>query len=225
MNPLPTEEKAFIILLGIFTGAITIASVLAGKIITIGGLCVPAGVLAYSVTFVVSDVISEIWGKERARYTVISGFFGLVIVLVLVQIALYWPAAPFYKEDAAFSMILGSTTRIIIASFAAYLISQFHDVWFFHELKKMTHEKHLWLRNNLSTALSQFIDSFIFITIAFVGVMPIWPLILGQWVVKLVIAFLDTPVVYTVVWIIRRSGSGNNAGPSPIPATTYPEGG
>ena len=92
-----------------------------------------------------------------------------------------------------------------MASFIAYLISQFHDVWAFHFWKNKTNDRHLWLRNNLSTAVSQFLDSFIFITIAFYGVMPIWPLIMGQWIIKIAIALLDTPVVYLVVWALRNN--------------------
>ncbi len=198
------DNKAFIILISIFVGSITIASVLATKIINVFGFFVPAGVLAYSITFICTDVISEIWGKKRANQTVIGGFITLLFVLILVRISLIWPKAPFWDQEAAFQTILGSTSRIIIASFIAYLASQFHDVWAFHFWKKLTKDRHLWLRNNLSTAVSQFIDSFLFITIAFYGVMPIWPLILGQWVIKFAIAVLDTPVIYFVVWYIRE---------------------
>ena len=197
-------DRAFIILLSIFAASITIASVLANKIISVFGLFVPAGILAYSITFICTDVISEVWGKERAKQTVLGGFIALISVLILVQIGLIWPKAPFWNNEAAFQSILGSTTRIIVASFIAYLISQFHDVWAFHFWKGVTNDRHLWLRNNLSTAVSQFLDSFIFIAIAFYGVMPIWPLILGQWGIKIAIALFDTPVVYLVVWAIQN---------------------
>lgn len=198
-------ETAFIILLSIFVGGITIASVLANKIISVAGFYVPAGVLAYSITFVCTDAISEIWGRRRAGLTVLGGFIALVSVLLLVQFSLSWPAAPFWKKEAAFQTILGSTPRIIVASFAAYLASQFHDVWAFHFWKRITADRHLWLRNNLSTAVSQLIDSFLFIFIAFYGVMPLWPLILGQWIIKFAIGILDTPIVYLVVWGLRRT--------------------
>ena len=208
-------DRAFIILLSIFIGSITIASVLASKIIDVFGLFMPAGVLAYSITFICTDVISEIWGKKRANATVLGGFIALLCVLLLVQLSLVWPKAPFWTNEAAFNSILGSTSRIIVASFIAYLISQFHDVWAFHFWKKVTKERHLWLRNNLSTAVSQFFDTFIFITIAFYGVMPIGSLIFGQWIVKMTIALLDTPVIYLVVHQVRRSmgdQAGNAAG-------------
>ncbi|MGD8368670.1 MAG: queuosine precursor transporter [Desulfobacterales bacterium] len=204
-------DRAFIVLLSIFAGSITIASVLAGKIIGVFGLYVPAGVLAYSITFVCTDVISEIWGKEQAKLAVLGGFAALIVVLVLVQIGLLWPKAPFWPHEEAFDTVLGATPRIIVASFVAYLVSQYHDVWAFHFWKNLTGGRHLWLRNNLSTAASQLLDSVVFITIAFFGVMPVWPLIIGQWIIKFAIAALDTPVVYMAVWLLRRGGSDHGA--------------
>ena len=209
MDHISKENCAFILLITIFAGSLTIASILAVKIIAVAGFFVPAGVLAYSVTFICTDVISEIWGKTRAQHVVLGGFVTLLTVLSLVQLSLIWPKAPFWESEDAFQTILGSTSRIIIASFIAYLVSQFHDVWAFHFWKKITHSRHLWLRNNLSTAVSQFIDSSLFVTIAFYGEMPVWPLIVGQWVIKFGIAILDTPVIYFVVWMLRKNLTTN----------------
>ena len=202
-------DRAYILLLSIFIGCITIASVLANKIITVFGLFVPAGVLAYSITFICTDVISEIWGRDRANTTILGGFVALLVALFLVQLSLAWPKAPFWDNDVAFRSVLGATSRIIVASFIAYLVSQYHDVWAFHFWKRVTNDRHLWLRNNLSTAVSQLLDSFIFITIAFYGVMPIGSLIVGQWIVKMAIAALDTPVVYAIVYLLRRKCGGH----------------
>ncbi|MBD3168784.1 MAG: queuosine precursor transporter [candidate division Zixibacteria bacterium] len=198
-------DRKFIILLSIFIGSITIASVLASKIIDVFGFFVPAGIIAYSVTFIITDVVGELWGKDRARDCVMGGFIALVVVLVLVQFALILPKAPFWEDENAFNSILGSTSRIIIASFIAYLVSQFHDVWAFHFWRKLTNTRHLWLRNNLSTAVSQFIDSFVFVIIAFYGVFPVWDLILGQWIIKMFIALLDTPIVYLLIWRLKSA--------------------
>jgi uncharacterized integral membrane protein (TIGR00697 family) len=202
-----SEDRAFILLVSIFVGTLVISSVLASKIISIFGLFFPAGVLAYCVTFVVTDVISEIWGKERANRVVFSGFITLLVTFLLIRIALFWDAAPFWSEQKAFSLVLGSTSRIIIASFIAYVASQYHDVWAFHIWRKVTGERHLWLRNTASTVVSQFIDTLIFITIAFYGTMPVFPLIKGQYFIKVLIALLDTPFVYLVVILIRRGYS------------------
>jgi hypothetical protein len=207
---IPSEEKAYIILVAIFVGGLVIAEVLASKIVNLVGLIVPAGVLAYSITFPITDIICEVLGKKRANFVVFSGFITLLVVLGLIRLAFIWPKASFWTNEDAFAKILGSTSRIIIASFIAYLVSQYHDVWAFHLRGKVTRGKYLWLRNNASTFVSQFIDTSVFITIAFYGVMPVFSLIKGQYIVKLFIALLDTPFVYFGVWLIRRGGRNEN---------------
>ncbi|MDH5365306.1 MAG: queuosine precursor transporter [Dehalococcoidia bacterium] len=209
-KPIPREAKAYILLIAIFVGGLVIAGVLASKIVSVAGLMVPAGVLAYSITFPITDIICEVWGRKRGEYVVFSGFITLLVVLGLIRLALIWPRAPFWGDQEAFSKILGSTSRIIIASFIAYLISQYHDVWAFHFWRKVTKGKYLWLRNNASTFVSQFIDTAVFITIAFYGVMPVFSLIKGQYIIKLLIALLDTPFVYFGVWLVRRGERNEN---------------
>lgn len=197
----------FVLLTAIFTGGLVIASVLASKIIHVGAFFVPAGVLAYSITFLCTDIVGEVYGKDAARRVVLGGFIALIVVMLLTQLSLIWPAAPFWTNGEGFNSVLGTTQRIIFASLIAYVISQYTDVWIFSKLRSATNGRFLWLRNNLSTAISQLIDSVIFIAIAFYGVMPLFELILGQWVIKLVIAALDTPLVYAGVAYFRKSDS------------------
>ncbi|MCP4149829.1 MAG: queuosine precursor transporter [bacterium] len=207
------NQNALNILTSLFVGSLVIASVLASKLITVFGLFVPAGVLAYSVTFACTDIVSETYGKEAANRMVFGGFIALLVVLGLVQLGLIWPPAPFWKHGEAFKTILGGTSRIIIGSVVAYVVSQYHDVWMFHLLRKKTNGKHLWLRNNASTIVSQFIDSVIFVTIAFYGVHEIWHIVWGQWVIKILIGIIDTPVVYGVSgWIKKTTYRGAGIG-------------
>lgn len=193
------KNFALILLISAFTGSLVISQVLASKIVLLGGLVVPAGVLAYSITFVATDVISEIWGKDVAKRVVWGGFISVLISLLLIKGALLLPAASFWPHEQAFNTILSSTPRIILASFIAYLVSQAHDVWAFHFWKDRFQGRHLWLRNNLSTIVSQVIDTVLFIGIAFYGSMPILPIIAGQLIIKWGIALLDTPLVYLLV--------------------------
>ncbi|MDP6707208.1 MAG: queuosine precursor transporter [Alphaproteobacteria bacterium] len=202
-EPDATVGLGFSLLAAVFTGSLVIAAVLAAKIIQVGPFTVPAGVLAYSLTFACTDIISEVYGRARARQVVLAGFVALVAALVLIQLALAWPAAPFWQQAEAFQDILGSTGRIVVASLVAYLASQYTDVFLFAWLRRLTGGRFLWLRNNGSTMLSQLLDSALFVTIAFAGVFPLGPVILGQWLVKLAIAALDTPVVYAVVALLR----------------------
>jgi len=193
-----------LLLSGIFCACLVAAAVLTAKIVRIGPVSAPAGVFAYCITFVCADVISEIWGRRCANMVVLTGFIGLACTFLLIQLALWWPAASFWTQEEAFHGVLGMTPRIIVASLAAYVLSQFYDVWLFTLLKDRMRGRHLWLRNNVATILSQLIDTVVFITIAFYCVLPVWPLIIGQWSVKVAFALCGTPLVYAAVWCIRR---------------------
>lgn len=187
-----------------------IANILANKLIIFGPFTAPAGIIVFSMTFLLTDILSEIWGKKYARKAVWAGFYANIILLISVFIAITWQPAPFAAEfSGMFGKVLGLTPRIILASMAAYLISQHHDVWAFNFWKKKTKGRHLWLRNNASTMISQLIDSTLFITIAFYGLFPIIPLILGQWVLKMLIAVMDTPFMYGIIWLMDKVKSSD----------------
>jgi len=188
-----------------FVAALVTANVLAVKIIAVAGVVVPAGVLAYSVTFAVTDTISEIWGRERGQAVVNAGFFALLLVWGLIGLAIVVPPAPFWPHQAEFATLLGTTSRIILASLVAYMVSQSFDVWVFHRLRRASGARRLWLRNNLSTLLSQTLDTVLFITLAFAGTgLPLLHLMGGQLLVKYLIAVCDTPVVYLLVYVARQ---------------------
>ena len=200
------------IVFSLFFSGMAIAAVLAAKIINIAGFAVPAGVLAYAITFACTDIIGEVYGEKVARKMVLAGFVAMISVTLLIQLAIVWPAAYFWQGQEMFEQVLGSSARIIIASMAAYICSQYLDITIFSRLKMATNGKHLWLRNNVSTFSSQLIDSAVFVTIAFYGVFPISEMIIGQWIVKMLIAAIDTPIVYLGVSMLRK----------PSAATTQP---
>jgi uncharacterized integral membrane protein (TIGR00697 family) len=126
-------------------------------------------------------------------------------LIVSVYIVVNWQPAVFATEfSEMFAKVLALTPRITIASFVAYLLSQHHDIWAFHFWRKKTNGKYLWLRNNASTIVSQLLDTVVFTFIAFYGVLPIAPLILGTWVVKILIALVDTPFIYGAVWVMNK---------------------
>ncbi|BBD08656.1 queuosine precursor transporter [Desulfovibrio ferrophilus] len=197
------DRRAYTLLVSLFIGGLVVAALISSKIITVFGMAVPAGVLAYSLTFAASDVIGEVWGKERAGEAVFCGFATLVMTSALAWLAVSWPGAVFWTNQEAFASVIGNTPRIVAASLIAYAVSQKHDIWLFHLLRQRTKGRHLWLRNNLSTMASQLIDSTIFVTIAFWGILPVGEVILGQWLVKLMIAAIDTPLVYAAVQALR----------------------
>ena len=196
---------------------VLIANVIAGKIVAVGSFFVPAAVIVYASTFLLTDIISEKWDKQQARKAVWAGFYANIVLVVAVLIAINWTPAPFALEySKSFSSVLGLVPRVVLASMIAYLVSQHHDIFAFHWWKKKTGERHLWLRNTASTIVSQAVDTGIFITIAFYGVMDIVPLLIGQYVVKLIIAVIDTPFIYGISWLMDRIPANNEGLAHPV---------
>lgn len=182
----------------VFIMSLLIANVVAGKVVDLFGFIVPAAVVAYGITFLCTDVINEIWGKEEAQKTVKLGLKIQLASTALILLAIWSPPAVFAVDfNAAFKTVLGQNVRVVFASLTAYTISQAHDVISFNFWRNKTKGKHKWLRNNASTLVSQIIDTAIFITIAFWGMVPnlLW-MIISQYIVKAIIALLDTPFFY-----------------------------
>lgn len=181
-----------------FIASLITANVVAGKVIMIFGLTVPAAVVAYPWTFLCTDIIGELWGREEANRTVKTGILIQVFSMALIYGAIALPVAPFASEmQGQFQAVLGSSLRFVCASLCAYMISQWWDVTVFHRIKDWTGKKHKWLRNNASTMTSQLIDTAIFITIGFYGAVPdLLAMVVSQYIVKLMLALMDTPLFY-----------------------------
>lgn len=202
------KNKKVLILSSIFVMMIPVAVLISAKITSVFGLTLTVGAFAYVITFPITDIIGDVKGKEAARQLVNLGLISYLLTVVFVQFAIYMPPADFWSENQeAYKMTLGLTPRIALGSIMAYYLSQLHDVWAFHFWKKITHNKFLWLRNNLSTLVSQLLDSIVFILIAFYGTVSnsvLISMVVGQYIVKLCIAIIDTPVVYLGVWWLKK---------------------
>lgn len=202
------NQNKFLVILTVFLSTLAVLNILSVKIVSIGPLSVTIGAYLYSITFPCTDVISEVWGKEKAHLTVKLGLLCYTLVLVLILFSVYHPPAVFWQEkDNAFKSIIGLAPRIQLGSICSYVFAQSYDVWAFHFVKKITNGRYLWLRNNLSTITSQFFDTIIFGVIAFAGVISndeLIQVILGTYIIKLLVAFIDTPVVYLLVKWARK---------------------
>ncbi len=183
-------------LVALMAGLLIISNVIVAKMVWVFGVFIPVAFWTYALTFLMTDTINEVYGKKIADRAVIAGFLTQLVVLVAVVTAIYWRPAPWWENQESFVTVLGLMPRIVLASMVAYLVSQFHDNYAFRMWKLKTDGKHLWLRNNLSTVVSQFLDSMIFFTIAFYGVFPLFPTIIYYWLLKSLIAVCDTPLVY-----------------------------
>jgi len=186
-----------IVLIGLYVACELIANVTASKPIQMGGIVVPAAIFIYTITFTLIDLINESFGKQGARRVILTAFLANLLLAAYAQLAVTLPAASFYTGQAAFAGVLGSTPRIVFASLTAYLISSIIDAEIFAFWKARVHGPK-WLRVLVSNAVSTGIDSVVFITLAFYGVMPIGGLIQGQYIVKMAITLVSLPLVYLV---------------------------
>jgi hypothetical protein len=214
------NQEKFVMLVGIFASTLVVSNILATKlwVIPYFNIIVPAGVVAYPITFLMTDVIGEVWGRSITLSVVKMGFICALISLLLGLFAVMLPPAKYFSSSAQefFAAMFSSAGRITFASLFAYWVAQLCDVFIFHKLRTLTNAKHLWLRNNVSTVISQLLDTSVFIVLAFYGIMPtsiLGGMIVGQWCVKIVIAIADTPFCYLLVaWC----GGGNESGSADV---------
>jgi len=193
---------------GIFVGLLILANILAVKLFQIGEwVTLPAAVIVYMFSYPLIDVIVETYGRKEAQRTVRAGFIMQILALLFIAIAIGLPAAPMFEQQSSFETILGGSFRVIVASLISYFISQNLDVYVFNRMKKKYGDKKLWLRNNTAVMLSQLIDTSIFITIAFYGTVPLsvlGTLIVTQYLFKFVASICTTPLVYGLVFFVRK---------------------
>ena len=167
------------------------------------------GILPYPITFLITDLISEIYGQKRANEVVIAGIFASFFSIGILLVASAAPAIPSSPiDDTTFTQVFSLSPLAVLASMIAYLSAQFVDIRIYHFWKKLTQGKHLWLRNNFSTFASQIIDSAtVILLLCLFGVLPwslFWGLTLSSIVFKILVAAIDTPFLYLFVGMFRR---------------------
>jgi len=186
----------------LFIVSIIVCNIEVLKQLSLFGLAATLGNIPYGMTFWTTDYISETKGKRESQKVVIYGFIAMLLFAVTMRYALiYKPGAEDWAQEHL-SAIFSFVPRVMIASFTAYFVAQFHDIWLFHLLRDVFKGRHLWLRNNVATILSQLWDTLIFCTIAFFGVFSLPVLIqiyLTTWLLKALVALLDTPFIYAAV--------------------------
>ncbi len=205
------KDRFYIILLGIFIASLVTCNLIANKFVTVNlgfkVFIVSAGILPYPLTFLVTDLISEIYGQKKANLVVFSGFVASIFVLSFLWLGAQFNSIPnSIVDDSTYNAVFQNAWRLISASMIAYLFAQFIDVRIFHFWKKLTNGKHLWLRNNGSTIASQLIDTTLVISILFVGVWDtdqILSAIIDGWIFKMLMALLDTPIIYVVIYLLK----------------------
>ena len=205
------KDQFFIVLSGIFVASLVTCNLIANKFVTVDlgfkVFIVSAGILPYPLTFLVTDLISELYGQKKANLVVFSGLIASVFVLLFLWLGGMFNAIPdSVVDDSTYNSVFKNAWRLIAASMIAYLVAQFIDVRIFHFWKRLTSGKHLWLRNNASTIASQLVDTTLVICILFIGVWnssQIFSAIIDGWLFKMLMAFIDTPIIYGVIHLLK----------------------
>ena len=207
-----TAERLYYILGALFIAALITCNLIANKFISLDfgfkTFIISAGVLPYPVTFLITDVLSELYGQKRTTHVVLAGLVASLFVLFILWLGAQFPAIDGSPvNDEMFNTVFQNAWRVIAASMFAYLFAQLIDVRLFHFWKKVTNGKKLWVRNNFSTILSQGVDTTLVVVVLFIGVES-WSTmggyILDGWLFKVCCAALDTFIFYSIMYWARR---------------------
>lgn len=200
-----TKTELYAILTGVFTASLIVSNIIAGKTFDFFSFTLPCGVIIFPVIYIVNDVLAEVYGYDKARRVILLGFFMNLIAVICYNITIWLPAPVFFENSQAFSTVLGSTLRLLIASFIAYLVGSLVNAKTMVYLKKWD-EKKLFFRCIISTLFGEGLDAMIFIIIGFIGTMPIEALlmmIVAQALFKTIYEIIVYPVTKTVIGYVK----------------------
>jgi uncharacterized integral membrane protein (TIGR00697 family) len=203
-----TENRVshrFLIIAAIFIACLITANIVAVKLVSFGGLTLPAAIIIFPLSYIFGDILTEVYGYRAARRVIWLGFICNLIVVFGIWLGGLLPAAPVWENQEAYDAILGYTPRILIASFAAYLVGEFSNSFVLSKMKIKTRGRWLWTRTVGSTIVGQGLDSAIFILIAFAGTPWFVPIsIVHHWLVKTGYEAVATPFTYAIVNYLKR---------------------
>ncbi len=206
-------QQIYLFLAALFITALVACNLIANKFISIDlgfkTFVISAGVLPYPITFLITDILSEIYGRKRTNEVVYAGFAASLFVLFILWLGHQFPAIDGSPvNDDQYGTVFQNSWRVISASMLAYLAAQLVDIRIFHFWKNLTKGKHLWLRNNFSTVFSQLVDTTLVVSVIFIGIAPvadIGQMIWDGWTFKILCAVMDTILIYVAVgWFKRR---------------------
>ncbi len=197
----------FVLVATLFTTCLVTSNIVSVKLFTAAGLILPAGVIIFPFSYIFGDILTEVYGYKQARRVIWLGFVCNLIMVVAIWAGQALPAAPFWKDQDAYARILGFTPRLLLASFTAYLVGEFANAYVLARMKILTEGRWLWTRTIGSTLVGQAFDSFVFVAVAFLFVIPTSELvlaILSQWLVKVAYETAVTPLTYVIIGFLKR---------------------
>lgn len=201
------HSTAFVLLVAIFVTTLIVSNVIAVKLIDVGGWVLPAGIIIFPISYIIGDVLTEVYGYRRARQVIWLGFTCNLFAIAAIWLAMVLPPVAFWDGQIAYEQILGYTPRLLAASFLAYLMGEFANAYVLAKLKIVTQGRWLWTRTISSTLVGQGLDSAVFIVVAFAGTLPTGILISAmvvQWLAKSAYEALATPITYGIVNFLKR---------------------
>lgn len=202
-----TLSWRFVSIAGLFVTALVVANIIAVKLAELGGHVFPAGLVIFPLSYVLGDVLTEVYGFRAARAVIWLGFGCNLVALGAIQAAIGLPAAGFWEEgQASYESVLGTTWRIFLASLAAYLVGELANSAVLARMKLATKGRFLWSRTIGSTVVGEGLDSLVFVTVAFAGTgFPLLDPIITTWTIKVLWEAAATPLTYGVVGYLKRS--------------------
>ncbi|MHB1218907.1 MAG: queuosine precursor transporter [Alphaproteobacteria bacterium] len=210
MTVRPAEARysgLFVAVAVTFVACLITANVVSAKLIDVAGFVLPAGIVIFPISYVIGDVLTEVYGYSAARRVIWLGFGANLLFVVAASVAGALPAPGFWQHQGAYDQILGQAPRILAASFLAFLVGEFVNSYVLAKMKIMTQGRWLWTRTIGSTVVGQACDSAIFVTIAFAGKLPtaaLLGIIVTQWIAKCLYETAATPLTYLVVRYLKR---------------------
>jgi uncharacterized integral membrane protein (TIGR00697 family) len=202
-----TVSHRFVVVAALFVTCLITANILIAKQISIGGVILPAAIIIFPLSYIIGDVLTEVYGYQQARRVIWLGFLCNAVAVLAIWIGKILPPAPVFEAQSAYDRILGSTPRFLLASFIAYLAGEFTNSFVLAKMKILTKGRWLWTRTIGSTLVGQGVDTVVVLTIAFAGVLPLSVLgimILSHWLVKTIYETVATPLTYGVVGYLKR---------------------
>jgi len=189
-----------VLLIALYIACELIANISAAKPVEIGGIVAPGGVFIYALTFTLIDLVNERMGKQGARHVVYAAFAANLLFALYALLIVALPSPAYYTNAPAFAAVLGTTPRIVAASLASYIISTLIDVEIFAAWKKRI-GRYKWARVLASNTVSTAVDSALFVTLAFGGILPLLPLIAGQYIIKMAVTVVSLPLIYATKYV------------------------
>lgn len=206
------RPKYLYVVSSFFVAALIVSNIIAVKPASFWGITLPAAVIIFPVSYILGDVLTETYGYTTAKKVIMLGFLCNLLAVIAILVAQVLPGATYWDAQTSFERILGFTPRLLIASFSAYLIGEITNARIMAKLKDVTKGRFLWIRTIGSTLIGQGLDSLVFLTVAFFGIIPfpaLQSLILNQWFFKVVYEALATPFTYLAVAYLKQIESAH----------------